>query len=281
MKNRNRDPYTFANINLLGKCNVNCYFCLGKDIEDILSKHNQIKVTFLEWKNFSAFLDKCRQESVKKLYITGQNTDPLLYEPLGDLIDYLHSQGFLVGLRTNGYLAEWEMETIAKCDLSVGYTIPSIYPEAVLKMTGKKSMPDWEWILYNTRRPRPQIPITRYNINDLFETLEFLSGYPNIPYIQVRRLSTDTRQELLQPDIALYDQLCNRVAKDFRYLGPVFGAAAEYEIFEKRVCFWPTVSTTVNSLNYFTDGTISDLYFIVEGYLKANNIELVDLPKVR
>ena len=35
VKNRNRNAYTFANINLLGHCNANCYFCLGKDIAEI------------------------------------------------------------------------------------------------------------------------------------------------------------------------------------------------------------------------------------------------------
>ena len=37
-KNRNRGKFTFANINLLGKCNADCYFCLGKDIADELRK---------------------------------------------------------------------------------------------------------------------------------------------------------------------------------------------------------------------------------------------------
>ena len=35
-KNRNRKEYSFANINLLGNCNANCYFCLGKDIQEEL-----------------------------------------------------------------------------------------------------------------------------------------------------------------------------------------------------------------------------------------------------
>ena len=44
-KNREREKnYEFANINLLGKCNVDCYFCLGKDIDDLLSLHNQTGV---------------------------------------------------------------------------------------------------------------------------------------------------------------------------------------------------------------------------------------------
>jgi hypothetical protein len=34
------------------------------------------------------------------------------------------------------------------------------------------------------------------------------------------------------------------------------------------IIFWRTTETNVNSLNYFTDGVISDEYFIVEGYLK-------------
>lgn len=34
------------------------------------------------------------------------------------------------------------------------------------------------------------------------------------------------------------------------------------------VVFWRTIKTSVNSLNYFIDGVVSDLYFVVEGYLK-------------
>lgn len=38
---------------------------------------------------------------------------------------------------------------------------------------------------------------------------------------------------------------------------------------------WRTVETSVNSINYFTDGTISDEYFIVEGYLKENDEKVI------
>jgi hypothetical protein len=51
-KNRTRELPTFANINLLGKCNVDCYFCLGKDIQDLLEGQNQLAVPFQEWDNF-------------------------------------------------------------------------------------------------------------------------------------------------------------------------------------------------------------------------------------
>jgi MoaA/NifB/PqqE/SkfB family radical SAM enzyme len=101
-KNRNREAPTFANINLLGKCNVDCYFCLGKDIQDLLEGQNQLAVPFEEWANFEQFLALCEANNIDKLYVTGQNTDSLQYRYLMDLINYLHSRKFKVGLRTNG-----------------------------------------------------------------------------------------------------------------------------------------------------------------------------------
>jgi molybdenum cofactor biosynthesis enzyme MoaA len=74
-KNRNRENPTFANINLLGKCNVDCYFCLGKDIPELLNIHDQTRMPFREWKNFDKFLSICKEGGINKLYITGQNME--------------------------------------------------------------------------------------------------------------------------------------------------------------------------------------------------------------
>jgi hypothetical protein len=48
----------------------------------------------------------------------------------------------------------------------------------------------------------------------------------------------------------------------------MFAGAEIYQYRGIDVVFWKTTETTSNSLNYFTDGTISDEYFVVEGYLK-------------
>lgn len=97
-KNRNRSKYTFANINLLGKCNANCYFCLGKDIERELLGKNQLNIHFSKWENFEAFLKRCKSEGIKKLYLTGQTADGLQYKYLSHIVDYLQSLGFIVVL---------------------------------------------------------------------------------------------------------------------------------------------------------------------------------------
>ena len=131
-KNRNREKFTFANINLLGSCNANCYFCLGKDITEQLKGKNQLQIHFSQWKNFDVFLERCKEEGVKKLYLTGQTADGLQYHYLNELIDYLQSNDFLVGVRTNGYLAEAKMDSILKMKDEIAYSIH------FLKIVGKK-----------------------------------------------------------------------------------------------------------------------------------------------
>jgi molybdenum cofactor biosynthesis enzyme MoaA len=266
-KNRDREPFSFANINLLGKCNVRCFFCLGEDIPEELGKHNQLRTHFSEWKNFHAFLDRCTSMGVRKLYVTGQNTDSLLYTYLDELIDELYKEDFQVGLRTNGYRALEEIDTINKCELSTGYSIHSLNPVTTKMILGRKEIPDWERIIPLTERPRVQIVLNRCNEHEFWDVLRYVTKFPNVRYVQVRKPCTDTREELLTPDMAAYERVYTRVRDIFPRKKQLWGDADVYEIYGKDVVFWRTVKTTVNSLNYFTDGTISDMYFVVEGYL--------------
>lgn len=267
-KNRDREAFSFANINLLGKCNVNCFFCLGKDIEDELSVHNQLNDYFLDWKNFYSFLNKCKENNIKKLYITGQNTDSLCYKYLGELIDYLHDQGFMVGLRTNGYLAHKKMEEINKCDCNAGYSIHSLNPITNKMIMDRSDIPDWDTIIPSTKNCRVSIVVNRCNASEFWNLLQYISKFDNVKYIQIRRISTDTRLKYLSADIVEYEKLYTEVSKIFPLKEKLWGDAEVYEIYGKDVIFWRTVKTSINSMNYFTDGTISDMYFVVEGYLK-------------
>jgi molybdenum cofactor biosynthesis enzyme MoaA len=267
-KNRNREHPTFANINLLGKCNVNCFFCLGKDIEKELAPHNQVTLHYAHWENFEKFLSLCKHANIQKLYLTGQNTDSLLYAHFSELVTYLHQQGFLVGIRTNGYLAHRHMETINRCDLSIGYSIHSLNPVTNKMIMGRSDLPDWDTLIPATRNPRIAIVLTRCNEFEFFDLLKYTARFKNVRYVQVRRPSTDTRATLLAPDIAAYERTYTQVANIF---GPpkrrLWHDADVFDIFGQEVVFWRTVKTSVNSFNYFTDGTVSDQYFIVEGYL--------------
>lgn len=272
-KNRDREPFSFANLNLLGRCNVDCFFCLGKDIEEELKPHNQLKVPVAELPRLPEFLTLCRQHKVQKLYVTGQNTDSLLYAELGELVSFLHDKGFMVGLRTNGYRAGAKMEIINRCDLSVGYSIHTLNPVTNRMIMGRADFPDWDTIIPATRNPRISIVLNRCNEFEFFDLLKFTARFKgHVRYVQVRRPSTDTRLKLLAPDMAAYERVYTQVSGIF---GPpkarLWQDAEVYEIYGQDVVFWRTVKTSVNSLNYFTDGTISDMYFVVEGYLENRN----------
>jgi len=268
IKNRERSFPSFANINLLGQCNANCFFCLGKDLPDYYALHNQLNTHFSEWKNFDNFLARCADEGVYKLYITGQTADGLQYCSLATLIVYLQDRGFEVGVRTNGYLAERKMNIIKMMDGGIGYSIHSLNPNTNYRIMGHQQIPDWKSIIPQSGdKVRISIVVNRYNIGEFYDLVDYISQFKNVRYIQARRISTDTRLDDHVEDIELYEELFQEVNNKF-YRLPDFYAAQRYVISNKEVCFWRTVETTVNSINYFTDGTVSNEYFIVEGYLK-------------
>lgn len=271
-KNRKREKFSFANINLLGTCNANCYFCLGKDIAKELKGKNQLDTHFSEWKNFDKFIEMCKQEGIKKLYLTGQTADGLQYRYLREIIDYLQENDFVVGVRTNGRLALQKMECINAMKDEIAYSIHTLNPEVNEKIMGFRTIPDWDKIIpLSGDNVRISIVLCRYNIDELDELIRYISKFDNVRYIQIRRISTDTRFDLLKEDIELYEQFYQKFANEHtKDRISDFYLAQRYMLYGKEVNFWRTVETSVNSLNYFTDGTCSDEYFIVEGYLKNN-----------
>ena len=268
-KNRNRDKYTFANINLLGKCNADCFFCLGKDIEHLLSQHNQTQTHWLNWPNLQEFLNLCQEHHIEKIYLTGQNTDPTLYRYLSGLIGFLQSAGFHVGIRTNGLAAERVLPAINLCREEIGYSIHTLDPMTQKMVMGTEKIPDWGKLLTESGpNVRVSIVLNRCNEYELFDILRFTRNFSDLRYIQVRRISTDTRLEALAPDMAAYERVYTIVSRAFPLKRRFVTDAEVYDIYGQDVVFWRTIKTSVNSMNYFTDGTISEKYFIVEGYLE-------------
>lgn len=277
-KVRNRSDYSFANINLLGSCNVDCYFCLGLDLGKQFNKFEHTKTHFLEWANWDAFIEECRAKNIKQIYLTGQNTDALMYSYIGELIEWLTERGFYIGCRTNGLLAKKKMDLINRMTTcngdAVSYSVHTIRPETNQKIMRINFVPDWDWIFKNTTAKfRAAIVVNRFNRDEFFDVIEFLSHYENIEYIQARRICTDNRYDALEEDMRIFEELEKMVAFNYRCVSE-FETAKTYEIFGKKVNFWRTVKTTVNSINYFTDGTLSDNYFVIEGYSERNNIRL-------
>ena len=278
-KNREGEAPSFANINLLGKCNIRCYFCLGRDIEAELAGQNQLWTHYLDWSRFEEFLERCQDSGIRKLYITGQNTDSLLYGYLSELIDHLHRRGFGVGLRTNGHLALKRMHVINQCDLSAGYSIHTLKPHVSMTMMDTRTIPAGK-----RSSTRPNGRGSRLSSHDS-TTRKSLTLSTSAPASSTCGTSkcvgsrTDRRQAVLADDAVAYENLYAYVKHRYPVEETLWGNADVFRISGVPVCFWRTVKTSIGSFNYFTDGTISDEYFVVEGYLKARADQLA-LPVI-
>ncbi|RKZ94361.1 MAG: hypothetical protein DRQ46_10065 [Gammaproteobacteria bacterium] len=269
-KNYDRDKPTFANINLLGTCNIDCYFCLGKDLPEHFKAAKE-NVHFSEWKNFDKFLLFCQDNGIEKLYLTGQNTDPCLYPFLMELVTFLQvDMNFKVGIRTNGYGAIGHLDTFNFCREEIGYSIMSLDYNINKKITGVYELPDWKYIIPRTNWCRASIVINRYNFIELMDMLKYLSQFDALRYIQLRRISTETRQNEMLPDVEIFEQVYQSFKANFGHqMSEPFMGAEVFKLFGKEISFWRTVKTDANSFNYYTDGVFTDEYFIIDGYLKA------------
>ena len=265
--NTERDKPTFANINMLGKCNADCYFCLGKDIPEYLSGRRDNLIDFRNWPRFSEFLSKIANLGIKKVYLTGQNTDALLCRSLYELIEYVQSRGFDIGLRTNGVLALSRISAINNARLETGYSINSLDDETNLKIM-RCRCPNWDRIIPLTQRCRVSIVVCRHNVDEFYSLVRYAGSFKTVQHVQARRISTETRRSELGYELELYEQLHDVVARRFECVRDFYGAPI-YDIDGTEVTFWRTVKTSIGSVNYFTDGTISDDYFVVKGYTDA------------
>ncbi len=277
VKNRNREKPTFANINLMGKCNLKCFFCIGNELKNIseqvgknITKISQLNVHFKEWKNFSRFLKQTKDIGIEKLYLTGMNTDPALYKYLPELIKYLKKQGFKVGIRTNGYYYPKQMpEVLSSLNSGISYSIHSVNPDINKKIIGTSKMPDWNIIIPKSgENCRVATVVNRYNEDDILNTIKYLSKFPNLKYIQLRSICSDIENEKYTLDTQAFENLKNKIAKNFSKIKDYKGYPV-YNVYGKEVSFWDPLQVTINSTNYFTDGTISNSYFVTEGYSKS------------
>ena len=155
-KNRNREKPTFANINLQGPCNLKCYFCIGCDFQSKIDD-NYLNTHFTEWKNLDEYLMLLKRDGINKIYLTGQNTDPLLYKYLDELIEYLEMAGFTVGVRTNGLVANGKMEAINKLNGTISFSIHSLNPDTNELITGSRTIPNFKELDEKVKVPYVQV----------------------------------------------------------------------------------------------------------------------------
>ncbi|MCR4880790.1 MAG: radical SAM protein [bacterium] len=284
---RIKEAPSFADINMLGKCNLNCFFCVGKELEKIarqkgknINLDSNMGKHFSQWQNFEEFLAITKKQNIKKLYLTGSNTDPSTYKYLHELIEYLKESGFVVGIRTNGYFDLTKQSEILKSlNGTVSYSLQSLNPETNKKITGVAKIPDWDNIIPNSGdNVRATIVVNRYNVGEIYDMIKYLSKFDNIKYIQLRSIYAETADFKLKyaKDIQAFKNLSEDITKKFEYVKS-FKNCPIYRINGKEVVLWDLGTNTINANNYYTDGSFHQNYYVVAGY--TSNLGAEKSPK--
>lgn len=242
----------FGNIHLSGPCNRSCYFCIGQHMM-ALDPINNLDAWPLA--GFEDFVAKCRARNVRDVYLTGTNTDALLFTHARELRQALPPH-MCLGFRTNGaaltdyrQLLPFEMGSLTVCSFD-----PVIYR----KMMGRGSPPDLERIL--DFAAQAHIPVVKVNVvlgpenagDDLMHTLERCSE------AGVRQVNL--REPYGQPHIG--DPFPGTA---FQRVGTKHGAAT-YRLNNMTITYWDVHYVEVESVNLYANGSVSEDYPITRGH---------------
>jgi len=237
----------FGNIHLSGPCNRKCYFCIGQHMM-ALDKYNILDKWPLD--GFDEYIKTCREYGVETIYLTGTNTDPLLYKHLDKMNEYMYQNHFTFGVRTN---AVYDLSLLRYFDKG-SVTICSLDPIIYKKMMGMGEPPSIYKILDATRNWfdfKVNIVLGLENIGD-----DLIRTILRLGLAGVRKINL--REPYGQPHIG--DPLKRNYTADFTTLGmPV------YKFYDCEVTYWDVHYVEVESVNLYASGRTSLTYPITKG----------------
>jgi MoaA/NifB/PqqE/SkfB family radical SAM enzyme len=239
--------YEFGNILFGGACNQRCPFCIGHQLDPLLSPDNLRK-----WPldNLDTFITKIRDTNTKKLIFTGTRTDPQLYKYEAKLLAYMREQlpGIHVALHTNGMLAMRKLNVFNQYD-TVTISVNSFDPVIYEKMHGTKHIPDIQDILKHAKIPvKLSCVLTEDNIGSVEQYLE-MAAKLGVKRLALRRLFNNEHHWSLFTERNPIKFFCGN---------PVFN------IHGMEVTHWIFEKTTGKSLNLFSNGHISEEYMLAK-----------------
>jgi molybdenum cofactor biosynthesis enzyme MoaA len=254
-------PYDFANILFAGPCNLRCPYCIGQQVDPALSQNNLNEFPLRNLNNFVALL---KHHQVTEVVFTGTTTDPQLYRHEARLLAWLREQlppvsngpgekDVQYSLHTNGQLALRKMDVFNQYS-RVCISFPSFNADTYQKMMGSPQVPDLTEIVRQAEVPvKVSCLINEHNVG---EVAEFLARCRiiGIKRLVFRQMYGDTRQWNILGDLPQVSVYRHNPVYDYHGL---------------EVTYWNFQQTTSQSLNLFSDGTISPHYLLTKTHSKS------------
>lgn len=271
--------FNYGEILFLGRCNNKCYYCLGNEMPKAKLVSN-LNTPYKELKNLDMFLNLLKIANTNTIYLSSVITDPLLYEDISNLCDYLVYKGFKVGIRTNGICNNF-IDIIPKLEAEISISINSLSPAINKKICGNGKIPDIDKIFSalssNSKKCRISIVVNRYNYADILSTIKLILKYNSkyndlISYIQLRRryLYGDKNDLMYHKDIEAFENVKLALDKNSNKYGKSnFHESVIYK-YHTPISLWEDVfnKESLSSLNYFSDGKITNNNLLVPSYEK-------------
>ena len=172
-----RQEKSFANLNLVGPCNLACKFCVSTLASDIHQlRGNCLNTPVENLPQISSFFQKLQEDNIDWVMLTGLNTDPLLYDDLEYLVEVIHNYSLKCALRSNGYLFFEKKEIINKMD-KISYSISTLNPRTAKDLIGTDAIPNWAKIFKETCPPvKINTVICPENVAEINSMLDFFSA---------------------------------------------------------------------------------------------------------
>jgi molybdenum cofactor biosynthesis enzyme MoaA len=237
--------YDFANILLSGPCNLKCPYCIGRNpnLSGLPHNLNAFPLTGLD-----AFIETLNRYQVKQVSLTGSNTEPQLYLYEEELIQYLRSRisGVKLSLHTNGTLMTQKMAIVNLYD-RVSVSMTSFNRQTRKKTTGV----DWDFDLERIVRELT-VPLK-------ISTIITDDNLQEIPSIVARCKALGVSRMVLRK------QYHERRDWDFfpnQRPCKYFAGNPVYSLDGMEIAIWDFQKSTLQCLNLFSDGAITEDYEI-------------------
>jgi hypothetical protein len=203
------------------------------------------------------FIAQCLARDVKQIYLTGTNTDPLLYKHLPKLTKRIRAEGFLWGVRTN---AVANIERLRMFDMG-SVSIVSFNPKIYQAMMGQGRPPQIEQIVALTERwftpLKINIVLGPENVRDVYTTLDILRR------AGIQRVNL--REPYGQPHVG--DPLRAMTPARMMTLG-----MPTYQFDQMSVTYWDVHYVEVESVNLYASGRVSETYPITLGHADTGEV---------
>lgn len=266
LNSKGQFKHWFSNIHLSGPCNRKCYFCIGQHMM-ALDDINILDTWPLP--NIDKFVDKLLEKEISEVNITGSNTDPLLYNHLPSLKEYLLDRipNLKLGIRTNGVSIltrpdRWRL--FDKGSISITSLNSNIYKVTMgigypPKLSSIKSICDSGGPIWD------DIKINIVLCPEILENDDIWNTIYNLAYLDINTINI--REPYGQPHIGNpFNKYVPRYIR--KYLDTMHDTLGNKTYRYKRcnITYWDVHYTEVESVNLYANGIISETYPVTLGH---------------